>query len=50
MVSAASFSVLPLGGDLGVVGLAGGSGRFDHEHEGGAGDVVVVVVACLGQR
>ena len=39
---------LAAGGDLGVVRLAGGSGRFDHEHEGGAGDVVVVVVARLG--
>ena len=39
---------LATGGDLGVLGLTGGSGRFDHEHEGGAGDVVVVVVARLG--
>ena len=37
------------GCDLGVLGLTGGSGRFDHEHEGGAGDVVIVVVACLGR-
>ena len=37
------------GGDLGVAGCAGGGGRFDHEHEGGAGDIVVVLVARLGR-
>ena len=39
---------LAAGGDLGVLGFAGGSGRFDHEYEGIAGDVVVVLVALLG--
>ena len=32
----------------GVVRLTGGSGRFDHEHEGSAGDIVIVVVSRLG--
>ena len=40
---------LAAGGDLGVLGLAGGGRRFDHEHEGGAGDVIVVVVTRLGR-
>ena len=40
---------LAAGGDLGVVRLAGRRGRFDHEHEGSAGDVVVVVVARLSR-
>ena len=37
-----------ISGDLGVLGLTGGSGRFNHEHEGGAGNVVVVLVPRLG--
>ena len=45
-------AVVPTAATAGLViqlNLAGKRGRFDHEHEGSAGDVVVVVVARLSR-